>query len=69
MISIIFIIASFILGYTIGLTFSKYKNTRLMRESFIMGYRECNKKWVNRNAEEARKRMERRKIKNETGSR
>lgn len=69
MTAILFIIAFFILGYIFGFTFGKYRNKRLVKEAYVMGYRECNKKWINRSTEEALKRLKRRKTNNEIGSR
>lgn len=65
----VFIIASFVAGYTLGILLEKHRSKKFIKESFVCGYKACNKKWINRNVEEARRKIERRKTHNEIGSR
>lgn len=50
-----------IVGCIAGTCLERRRSKALIREVALMTYRECNKKWLSRNAEEIKKRVARRK--------
>jgi hypothetical protein len=56
-------IAFLLFGYITGVCREKLRRHKFIKESYLMGYKDCNKKWKEMSTQEICKRLERRKHK------